>query len=158
MAIINYSVCFFGHRDFDKHYLFEADITKIIENALKQNEVTEFLVGRNGEFDQFVSSVIRRVKKEKGSQGIYHVLVLPYATSEYINNQEAFEKYYDDIEICEKAASSHYKAAIQIRNKEMIDRSELVVCYVERNSGGAYYALEYARKRNKQIIILNDRD
>ena len=34
----------------------------------------------------------------------------------------------------------------------MIDRSDLVVDYVERKSGGAYRALEYAEKAKKEII------
>ena len=154
----SYTVCFFGHRDFDGHIVYQDKVAEIIEDVLAKNDTVEFLVGRNGEFDRFVSTIIRDIKKRKGNQGIYHVLVLPYATSEYTGNMEYFEDYYDEIEICEKSAKSHYKAAIQIRNMEMIDRSDLVIFYVERNHGGAYRALEYAKKQNKKIVILGDKN
>ena len=94
----SYTVCFFGHRDFDRHIIYQDKVAEIIEDVLAKNDTVEFLVGRNGEFDRFVSTIIRDIKKRKGNQGIYHVLVLPYATSEYTGNMEYFEDYYDEIE------------------------------------------------------------
>ena len=38
----------------------------------------------------------------------------------------------------------------------MIEKSDLVIVYVERQSGGAYAAMRYAEKLNKQIINLYD--
>ena len=46
------------------------------------------------------------------------------------------------------------KAAMQIRNREMVDRADLVLCCIERKSGGAYQTVLYAKKQNKQIINL----
>ena len=34
------------------------------------------------------------------------------------------------------------KSAFQVRNKSMVDRSDLVICYVETNEGGAYQTIE----------------
>ena len=81
-----------------------------------------------------------------------------YPTAEYTDNQQYFEEYYDEIEISEKASLSHFKSAMQVRNKEMVDRSDLVICYVEHNRGGAYQTIEYARKQNKRIINLAEDD
>ena len=121
---------------------------------LNENEYTEFLVGRNGEFDRFVSATIKLSAGKYGSCNHAHVLVLPYETAEYRLNCREFERYYDEIEIFE---ASHYKSEISERNCYMIDRAELIVCYVNKNSGGAYRALCYARKQNKQIINLADK-
>lgn len=84
------------------------------------------------------------------------MLVLPYLTAEYENNHQSFHEYYDEIEICQDAAEGHYKAAIQVRNREMVDRSDLVVCYIEHNSGGAFQTVQYAKKKNKEIVNLSD--
>ena len=84
------------------------------------------------------------------------VLVLPYLTAEYENNHQSFHEYYDEIEICQDAAEGHYKAAIQVRNQEMVDRSDLIVCCIEHNSGGAFQTVEYAKKKNKEIVNLSD--
>lgn len=82
--------------------------------------------------------------------------MLPYLSAEYEKNEEAFQEYYDEIEICQDAAEGHYKAAIQVRNQEMFDRSDLIVCCIEHNSGGAFQTVEYAKKKNKEIVNLSD--
>ena len=87
-----------------------------------------------------------------------HILVLPYDTAEYRNNREIFDNYYDEVEICEKTCTAHYKSAIQIRNKAMVDRSDLVVFYLEYKSGGAYQTYKYAVKQKKKIILINKED
>jgi len=38
----------------------------------------------------------------------------------------------------------------------MVDRSDLVVFFVERNKGGAYQTMKYAIKQGKKIINLSD--
>ena len=39
----------------------------------------------------------------------------------------------------------------------MIDRSQLLICYVEHNKGGAYTAMKYAEKLGSEIINLAER-
>ena len=53
-----------------------------------------------------------------------------------------------------ESSQAHPKAAIGIRNRTMIDRSDMVVCYIERKSGGAYRAVRYAAVQGKVIINL----
>lgn len=72
--------------------------------------------------------------------------------AEYTNNQEYFEEYYDDIEVSYAASKAHPKATIEIRNREMVDRADLIVCFVERNSGGAYESVRYTETIEKPII------
>jgi hypothetical protein len=81
-------------------------------------------------------------------------LVLPYTTAEYKNNAPFFEAFYDEIEICEKSSGVHLKKAIEVRNQCIIDRADMVICYVEKNRGGAYKALDYAMRCGKKIINL----
>ena len=149
-----YTVSFFGHRDFYAHHKCESKLEPIIRELLNTKEYVDFLVGRNGEFDIFASSIVRRAKKNVWDANSSLVLILPYPTAEYTNSQEYFDNFYDEIEISEKASLSHFKSAMQIRNKEMVDRSDLIICYIERNSGGAYQTIEYAKKQNKKIINL----
>ncbi len=77
-------------------------------------------------------------------------------TSDYLKNKENYENYYDEIEICEKSNMTHPKSAIQVRNKEMIGRSDLIICFVEYTNGGAFQSIKYAQKNNKKIINLAD--
>ncbi len=149
-----YTVSFFGHRDFVYTKFYEEKIQKLLKQILSEHEYVEFLVGRNGEFDSFISSNIRTVKMEYCANNSAHVLVLPYPIAEFINNEEDFYKYYDEIEVNLKSSQSHFKGAIKIRNREMIDRSDLVIVYVENNTGGAYEAFNYSLKTGRKIVNL----
>lgn len=112
-------------------------------------------MGHNGDFDTLASSVIRREISSNDYGNASLILVLPYQTAEYLNNADSFKAYYNEVELCEKSADAHFRAAIQIRNRYMIDRSDLVVCYVERTVGGAYSsALRYAEKNKIPYINL----
>ncbi len=119
---------------------------------LGRNNYVEFLIGRNGTFDLIASAAINAARKNYGEQSSSLVLILPYLTAEYKNNYDAFNDFYSEIEIFEEP---FYKSAISKRNKHMIDRSDMVVFYLERYSGGAYQVFKYAKKQNKCLINLN---
>lgn len=151
-----YTVSFFGHREVEDFSVIEQRVETLVRKLLQEKEYVEFLVGRNGEFDQIAASTILRLKHLIGGDNSALVLILPYMTAEFANNQASFESYYDEIELSEAAAGKHFKAAIQARNREMIDRSDLVICYSTYKSGGAYRSIQYAKKQDKKIINVAD--
>ena len=58
-----YTISFFGHRVINRSIDVAERLENIIENFVKSKEYVEFLVGRDGDFDILVSSVICRVTK-----------------------------------------------------------------------------------------------
>ena len=152
------TVAFFGHRYIDNPLKVEGLLEEEIIKLIEENKYVDFLVGRNGEFDRCVSSTIIRVRKNYRDDNSSLLLVLPYPTAEFLNNEEYFFDYYSDVEISYKASKAHPKSAIQIRNREMVDRADLVICYIEEKSGGAWQTIEYAIGQNKKIINLFDYD
>lgn len=150
------TVAFFGHRYIDNIYMVEKILEKQIRKLLDENEYVDFLVGRNGDFDQCASSSVFRVRRDYRDENSSLILVLPYPTAEYLNSEEYFEEYYSEIEISYAAAKAHPKAAIQIRNREMVDRASIVICYIEKKKGGAWQTVEYAVKQGKTIINIAD--
>ena len=151
-----YTVCFFGHRQIDDFRLVEQKVEALIDKLLNEHEYVEFLVGRDGEFDQLVTSAILRCKKCLDTATCSVTWVMPYLKSDYIKNREIYDNYYDSVEVCEQSANAHPKAAIQIRNRAMVDRSYLCVFYVTHRSGGAYQTLRYAERTGANIINLLD--
>jgi len=151
-----YTVSFFGHRQMDNPLTIEHRLDSLIRRLLLEKPYVEFLVGRDGDFDQLVSSAIRRAKRTVRSDNSSLVWVLPYAIAEYRNHPEDYRAYYDEIEICEASAGSHYKAAFQSRNRAMADRSHLVVFCINHESGGAWQTMKYAKKQGIPYINLND--
>ena len=149
-----YSVAFSGHRYVDNIIKVEDLLEEQIRKLIDENEYVDFLVGRNGDFDQCVSSSVLRVQKNYRDDNSALVLVLPYPTAEYLNNENYFHGYYTDIEISHAASMAHPKSAIQIRNREMVDRADLIICYIEHEKGGAWQTVEYAIKQGKTVINL----
>ena len=76
------------------------------------------------------------------------MLPYPVASIEY------YEKYYDGIVIPDRAHAAHPKFAITAKNQWMIEQSDLVIVYAEHRKGGAYTAMKYAEKLNKEILNL----
>lgn len=146
-----FTVSFFGHREIENGFEVERRLEEIITDLIRSKEYIEFLIGRDGEFDLLASSVIKRCIKKYGRDNTSFVLVLPYLRADYRDNEAAFLDYYDEVEICEEAARAHFKAAIEIRNRCMADRSDLVVCCVQRKKGGAYQAVRYAEKVGREV-------
>lgn len=94
-----YTVAFFGHRYIDNPLKVEALLEEQIRKLIDEKEYVDFLVGRNGEFDQCASSTVLRVQKNVRDDNNGLVLVLPYPTADYLNNEESFHNYYTDVEI-----------------------------------------------------------
>ena len=143
---------FFGHREVWNIRELESKLMPILKNVMDTHTYIEFYVGRNGEFDEIVASIIKRLKKEREMSYNILILVLPYT----VKDMEYYEKYYDEIIIPESIGKAHYKNAITLRNRWMVDQADLVIVNVERQSGGAYTAMRYAEKQNKQVINLNE--
>ena len=144
-------IALFGHRDFSEHISLEKILPRVFENILAKYELLEIFIGRNGEFDVFTASVIKRFQKKAGQERCEMTLVLPYT----VRNIDDYQKYYDNITIPIK---SHPKAAITDRNKWMVENSDLILVFVKRECGGAYEAMRYAEKLGKQVINLAELD
>lgn len=147
-----FTVSFFGHRIIKTPLLIEQHLELLIRKLLVEKEYVALLVGRDGEFDQLVSSTIRRCKRKYRSDNSAHIWILPYLTAEFRDNEASFQDYYDEIEVCEASAGSHYKNAHQTRNRAMVDRSNLVVFCIQHESGGAWQTMKYAKKQGVPYI------
>lgn len=151
-----YTVSFFGHREVEKASEIEDWLEILLHDLITQKEYVDFLIGRDGEFDLLAASAIRRAVKQSGYGNTSLILVLPYMKAEYRDNEQSYLDYYDEIEICAESSDAHYKSAIQVRNRCMVDRSDLVVCCIQRKRGGAYKTVQYALQQGKQVRNLSD--
>ena len=151
-----YTVSFFGHREVERALEIESRLDLLLHDLITQKKYIEFLIGRDGEFDLLAASAIRRAVRQYGYGNTSLILVLPYMKAEYRDNEQSYMSYYDEVELCSESYDAHYKSAIQVRNRSMIDRSDLVVCCIQRKSGGAYKTVQYALQQGKQVRNLSD--
>lgn len=146
-----YTVSFFGHRRLYDSIRIEERLEQFIRELLQTKQYVEFLVGKNGDFDILVASVIRRCKRLYRNDNSSLVLVLPYMRADFRNNEESYREYYDEIEVF---SGTHYKSAFQQRNRDMICRSDLAIFAVNKTEGGAYSTMKYAAAYGIETINL----
>ena len=139
-------VAFIGHREVEDWRTVDSKVDEIVRDLIKNKEFVEFYIGRHGEFDESVASIIKRAQNDLGKENSSLILVLPYKHKD----EEYYQKYYD--EILMPIEKVHYKAAITKRNEWLVDNCELLVAYVNKDFGGAYHTLRYAEKKGVQII------
>lgn len=150
-----YIVTLFGHRELNAHTEVEKRLYSIVQDLIRSKEYVEFYIGRDGEFDVFSASIIKRAQKALGSENSEIILVLPYKR----RNIEFYEQYYNSVLIPDSISHVHPKQAITKRNRWMVEKCDLFICYAEHKTGGTSKALQYTRKLGKNIINLAiDRD
>ena len=149
-----YRVVLFGHRDFEGHQILDEYLSPVLKELIRTKPFTEIYIGHNGEFDVYAATVIKRLGSSIGKEKHELICVLPYPN----RNTEYYEKYYDSVMIPDCVGKTHPKGAITKRNRFMIEQADLLICYVERNEGGAYAALKYAKKLKKRVINFADKD
>ena len=146
-----YRVSFIGHRELYDVRAIEDRLDMLIRDLLLKKEYVEFYIGRNGDFDIWAASAVKRAQKAIGSHNSSLILVLPY----HAKDEEYYEKYYDDM-LFPLDINTHFKAAITKRNEWMIDNSDMLIAYVAKETGGAYKTLQYAKKLCVKTVNIAD--
>ena len=149
-----YRVVLFGHSDFDGHKILDKRLYPLLKELILSKSFVEIYIGRNGEFDIYAASVVKRIQNLMGKENNELICVLPYTEK----NIEHYQKYYDSVVIPECVGRTHPKGAIKKRNEWMVEQADLCIFYVAREYGGAHTALKYANKLEKQIINFAKRD
>lgn len=142
-----YRVSFIGHREVEDFFFVEEQVYSIVRELITTKEYVEFYVGRNGEFDILVASVIKRAKREIFEHNSSLILVIPYPLAE----MEFYEKYYDEVKYPRELYQVHYKSSITKRNEWFVENSDMLVAYVVRDYGGAAHCLKKAIERGIKI-------
>lgn len=138
------TVTFFGHMDTTP--LIKPILTKILIDLIANKKADTFYVGNNGEFDNMVRNILRRLKEEFPHIKVSVVLA-------YLDNKKMLTKL--DTIYPEGLEKIPLRFAICKRNEWMIKQSDVVVVYVVRG-GGAHKYMELSRRKQKTIINIAD--
>ncbi len=135
---------FVGHREcyeMDREQL-EREIIGLIEKG-----VDTFLSGGMGQFDAACEGTVARLKSQYPHIKLY--VIMPY-----VNFQTKHITPADELIFPDGFEFYHPKAAIQKRNRYMVDRSAYAVCYVQHSWGGAAQTLDYIKRKQIQCISI----
>ena len=136
---------FFGHRDAGKE--IEPKLREVIVNLIEKQNVTNFYVGNNGQFDFFVRKNLKALQKLYPQ--IDYAVVLAYMPRE--KKETEFYDYSDTI-FPDGLENVPPRFAISKRNEWMIKNSDYVVTYVKYIVGGAAKFKSLAETKGKKVI------
>lgn len=141
--------CAFGHREIFND--ISEDVYNVVMNEINAG-IEIFYCGCMGSFDNSFAYAVSKAKKN--NPNIKLICVKPYMTKELNYLRYYYEELYDDIIIPSEIKGCHYKSAITLRNKWMVDLCDSVIFYLKREYGGTYTAYKYAKRKNKKITII----
>ena len=140
------TACFFGHRDVTHD--IRAKLQFIIEQLITEEQIYNFYVGHQGQFDSMVYSILKELKVKYPH--IRYTVVLAYMPDEHIK-----EVYGEDTLYPDGLETVPRRFAISKRNDWMIQHSGYAVCYVHKITGGAAKFREKAEKKGLRIINIH---
>ena len=127
----NKTCCFFGHREVMHN--IRQKLTAIIESLITEDNVTEFYVGHQGQFDSMVYSVLKELKVKYPQ--IRYTVVLAYMPDEHIKEVYGEDTLFPDGLEC------------------FLKR--FAICYVYKITGCAAKFREKAERKGLRIINIH---
>ena len=140
---------FCGHSNCFEDRDYVSEIYKVLENNLSINEEVTFLLGDYGMFDRYARRSCYDYKKLNNKVKV--IFVSPYSDDRYIKKREA-DLDYDEIITPEINCLPKFR--LIKRNQYMVDKSDLIISYVNYPFGGSFKTLKYAKHSGKKIINL----
>ena len=144
------TICVSGHRvlgnDLNKKKV-EGFLVKLIEKGFNT-----FLIGMALGFDTLCFQILERLR-EKNNIKIIACVPCPEQPLKF--NQRQKEEYFRLLSVADEKVvlSEEYTPyCMQKRNQFMVDNSFAVLCYLNRNSGGTFNTVNYAKKQNVFVI------
>ena len=134
-----------GHGDM--LYCDVSEIKTAMLGLIERNKCKKFLFGGMGKFDTTSAYCLWEIKKTHPH--IKSCLVIPYLS---FRVQDEF--LYDEIIFPEELEGAHFKKTITLRNRYLIEHSNVAICCVLHSFGGAFQTYQYAKKRGLSLIEL----
>ena len=142
--------CFFGHREIDETVELKEWLKSTIESLIANESVDTFLFGSRSRFNSLCHELVSEMKTK------HPQIKRIYVRAEYPVISDSYREYllmeYEDTYYPESVVGANRLAYIK-RNQEIIDKSRFCVVYYNEEyvSKGTKQALDYARRKNKEI-------
>ena len=139
--------CYFiGHRDTPVGILLRLEAS--VERHITEYGVTDFVVGKYGNFDHLAAQAVRAAKQRHPEIRLT-LLLAYYNPTQSVDLPSGFDDslYPDGLEFIPK------RAAIVRANQYMIQHSDYLIAYDKGNIGNTRELVKHARHREKQGLI-----
>ena len=173
------TICFTGHRpdklggydwNTPKNRLIMKNLTELIEKEILENNAKTFIFGGALGIDQMAFEIVRKLQ-EHCYHDIKMILAVPFKNQaiKWFNKNDVkrYESqlewadeviYVDEIEgyECKNTyVGDYHPAKMDLRNRYMVDNSDLVIAVWNGTKGGTCNCVKYAKSKDKNIIFIN---
>lgn len=151
--------CFTGHRSIPDNKKEEIkEVLKLEIIKLINQGVCFFGTGGALGFDTLVAHIVLELKEQYPH--IKLILVLPCHNQTY-RWKEQDVKTYENIKLkCDKyvyTSVDYDEQCMLKRNRHLINHSNYCICYLEKETGGTAYTVNYAKLKGLKIINIAER-
>ncbi len=149
------SCCFTGHREIkDDIRAIEKKVRKEVLTLISRG-VTVFYCGGAIGFDMLCGKIIIDIKKSFPSIKLYLALPCTDQNKYYNASQNAdYELLKQESDKIYYASDHYHRGCMHLRNRFMVDSSNYVISYCQKNSGGTFYTIKYATEKDREIISI----
>lgn len=155
-ADVERSCCFTGHRVLEYEKI--ASIRKALELEIRwlvSHGITQFYAGGALGFDMLAEQAVVDVRRGNPSVKLHLAIPCRDQSGAFTRREKA--EYRRLLELADDSvclAEHFYNGCMHQRNRYMVDRSAVCVCWLDRENGGTAYTVEYARKKGLRVINL----
>ena len=149
--IMNLKCAFSGHRNLNIGGYDDGLLERVISDLIKTG-VKTFYCGMALGFDMQAAEKVVEFKKKTP---IRLVACLPCGGQSETFSLSSERRYKEILKNCDTVitlAPEYYNGCMHRRNRFMVDNSDILVCFLRKNSGGTCYTVKYAERFNKKII------
>ncbi len=155
----------FGHREINITKLLTDNLKNIIEDLIVNKGVDTFLFGDHSDFDNLCYLMVTELKIKYSHVTrilcpVKSTAILLESRPEDVYFAKTFKNtIYDDVIESDKVYNAG-RASYVVRNYIMIDKSNYCLFYFDKNykpnrKSGTKVELDYAKRKKKEIILVN---
>lgn len=152
----------FGNNNSKNNFYYselKSKIKEVVINLIKKESANYFISGLAIGSDQLCASIIIELKKD------YNIMLeaaIPCSNQDRFWTNVDKKNYQKILSLCNVkkyiSNSTYTKYCMHIRNKYMVDNSNIVVAIWNGKAGGTAQTVKYAKAKNVPIIIINPDD
>ena len=146
----------FGFNEADERCIaLKQKLREEIINQIENNGVTHFITGMAIGVDMYAAEIVLGLKSSY--EGIVLESAIPCETQAAKWTEEQRDRYFDIASKCDKETliQHHYTPdCMHKRNRYMVDRSGLCLCYFNHMQGGTAYTVAYAAREGIRLVNL----
>ncbi len=155
MIIDKIKTCAFtGHRTLKSDYN-KTELTRVVKTLINGGFNT-FLIGMAVGFDTECFKILEELRNKKQ---IKIIACIPCVSQDYKFSTEQKAEYKRMLNSADEkiyVSKEYTKTCMFKRNMFMVDNSSVLVAYLNSDRGGTYQTVNYAKRKNVKVIIINE--